>query len=306
MFFESYSLRKNDLKDASFKFKVKGRTMSIYQMKVSTKTIIATSNILLEDMSEIYKLLPLENSIKTIYFKNEIRGNEEWSTKAFRRIHKSFRNAINVVMEITDDAAPKRINFKLSKNGKFQMTGCKTEEHAIIAVQTFMSYLLKCCRDHIRVVPIPGKPHSLIRVYFQTVMTNVDSKVNFTIDRQKLDELLHSETMFHSLLETSFGYTGVNIKIPIDKSWMSLPVPIIETTNNENWEKSDGPLDQIIPSHPFTDKQRFNTFLVFHSGNIIMSGMRMETMCTHFDMFMNILNQWKHKIKETIESVYSS
>lgn len=281
--------------------------MNIDQMKVSTKTIIATSNILLEDMSQIYKLLPIEeqNPIKTIYFKNEIRGNEEWSTKAFRRIHKSFRNAINVVMEIPDGISLKRINFKLSKNGKFQMTGCKTEAHAVTAVEMFITHLLKYCRDYIRVVSIPEKSDSLIRIYFQTVMTNVDSRVNFTIDRQKLDELLHSETMFHSLLETSFGYTGVNIKIPIDKSWMSLPVPIIETMDGEHWERSETPLDKIIPPYLFTDKQRFNTFLVFHSGNIIMSGMRMETMSTHFNMFMNMLHQWKHKIKETLEPVCS-
>ena len=278
-------------------------------LKVSTKTIIASSNLNIENMERIYELLPVNTndnnvSIQTIYYKNEMKGDENCTTKAFRKVKKSFRNAINVVMKIEDNP-PKNINFKLSKNGKFQITGCKKEEHAVSAIRAFISYLFIYCRENIGIVRISGKPESFIRVFFQTVMTNVDFNVNYKIDRQKLDELLHTETLYHSLLETSFGYTGVNIKIPIGNEWASYPVPVIEGTDGMFWEIKNIPLNEVSHlTNAVMAKKRFNTFLVFHSGNIIMSGMRQETMEEHYLAFINILHQWKYKIQETIEPIH--
>ena len=36
----------------------------------------------------------------------------------------------------------KLVNFKLSKNGKFQMTGVKTNEHAILCVKFLWQHIL--------------------------------------------------------------------------------------------------------------------------------------------------------------------
>lgn len=48
-------------------------------------------------------------------------------------------------------------------------------------------------------------------------------------------------------------------------------------------------------------KQKFNTFLVFHSGKFIMSGMKEETMRDDYYRFLNILKQNELKIKEVLE-----
>jgi hypothetical protein len=47
-------------------------------------------------------------------------------------------------------------------------------------------------------------------------------------------------------------------------------------------------------------KKKYNTFLVFHSGNIIMSGMMRETMKKDFDIFVNLLKIWRPVIEEKI------
>jgi hypothetical protein len=47
-------------------------------------------------------------------------------------------------------------------------------------------------------------------------------------------------------------------------------------------------------------KKKYNTFLVFHSGNIIMSGMMRETMKRDFDIFIKLLMEWKPYIEEKI------
>ena len=49
-------------------------------------------------------------------------------------------------------------------------------------------------------------------------MTNIDFNVGFNINREELDIYINSSTLFNSLLETSFGYTGVNIKILVDNT----------------------------------------------------------------------------------------
>jgi hypothetical protein len=52
---------------------------------------------------------------------------------------------------------------------------------------------------------------------YNELMTNIDFNVGFTINRENLDKYINSNTDYNSLLETSFGYTGVNIKIPMQR-----------------------------------------------------------------------------------------
>ena len=46
-------------------------------------------------------------------------------------------------------------------------------------------------------------------------MTNIDFNVGFIINRENLDKHMNELENFNSLLETSFAYTGVNIKFPL-------------------------------------------------------------------------------------------
>lgn len=269
--------------------------MKIDDIAVSTKTIIGTTNCSF-DIVKIFQKFPIRTEpkhgcVEVMYYQNEYRGVVY--ADFHPRKKRNFRNAINIISSLDDG---KKINFKLSKNGKFQLTGCKHEDHAIIVVQMFLDDIFRDCRDcvHIR--------GDSIRVYFQTVMTNIDFSLGFAVDRQKLDDMMNKNTPFHSLLETSFGYTGVNIKFPVDHEWWKLPVPVIyRRIVDSEWVHDRLPLDHFmdITDH-IRNKRKYNTFLVFHSGSVIMSGMIKETMRIHYDLFMSIMKTWQSKIQEQL------
>ena len=48
-------------------------------------------------------------------------------------------------------------------------------------------------------------------------------------------------------------------------------------------------------------KQRYNTFLVFHSGNVIMSGMVQKYMRPVFNDFINIIKNARNEIEEKLD-----
>lgn len=259
---------------------------------VSTKTIIATSNLQL-DIVQIFEHLPVDDRILLLYYQNQTRGDDSLLKKKNK---KCFRNAVNVILQVE---ANKNVNFKLSKNGKFQLTGCKNEDHAIQAVAYFIQQLWVHCRQHV-VIPVQE-----IRVYFQTVMTNIDFSLGFCVDRQKLDHLLNQRTPFHSLLETSFGYTGVNIKFPLELPWWKLPVPVMRMLpeTSTSWKLTHEILESMATLTPDQkNKKKYNTFLVFHSGNVIMSGMTKTTMQVHYDQFHALTREWRDEMEEKLIS----
>ena len=62
----------------------------------------------------------------------------------------------------------------------------------------------------------------------------LDFDIGFYVDREKLANYMSTQTEFHSLLETSFGYTGVNIKIPIQNDVSDMKIKKI-FYRNEKW-----------------------------------------------------------------------
>lgn len=272
--------------------------MEFNNINVSTKTIIAVSNIGI-DIQKVFMHFPLDKEneevkINTIYYGGEKRGQEMMEKKKKK---KSFRNAINVIAEMKE--TNKKINFKVSKNGKFQLTGCKSEDQAFKIVSYFIEQLYINCKNYITL-----SKNQTISIYYQTVMTNIDFNLGFEINRQKLDQFMNQQTHYHSLLETSCGYTGVNIKFQLEMKWWELPIPTM-SCNDLNvpfqWNFNNEPLNQIIEiTTEKRLKKKYNTFLVFHSGNIIMSGMTLSTMNKDFDIFIDLLKKWRMDIEEKI------
>lgn len=270
-------------------------------LKVSTRTIIASADVEF-DIEGIFNNISIENEvnmggsfhgtvIETMYFKDKMRSLESYrnSTK-----QKSFRNALNVIMTIDGE---KKINFKVSKNGKFQLTGCKDILHAKVGVCSFLEMIHRDCPDHMQL-----KGADKIRVFFEIVMTNMDCGTGYCINRKALDHIINSKTSYHSLLETSFGYTGVNIKFPLDIDWFGMPVPVIEWMPGRpgNMIEKEKSLEDL-KSRPVDVKKKYNTFLVFHSGQFIMSGMYERTMRDDYLRFMSILEENHGEIKEQLD-----
>jgi len=268
-------------------------------LKVSTRTIIATGNMEF-NIENIFEKVPIcgktveggSCSIHTMYYKNKIRRQGGVVENVDISKQKTFRNALNVIMMVDDI---KKVNFKISKNGKFQMTGCKNMEHAKIAALVFLEILMEHAPDSFVLCD------EEFRLYFETVMTNVDCSAGYNINRQALDRIVNTTTPFHSLLETSFGYTGVNIKFPMQKNKYDLEVPVMQWKKGhpETLRKSNQPLGSLTVVKE--GKPKFNTFLVFHSGQFIMSGMCEATMKDDYNRFLNILNSYQSEIREKLD-----
>jgi TATA-box binding protein (TBP) (component of TFIID and TFIIIB) len=315
-------------------------------IKVSTKTFILMTNLNL-DIDKMFNIMPIteyivipkrrgrkkknepidpninikSGSIITLEYQNNIRGvdlKKKKKNKDKKKRGNYFRNSVTIVMIIDG----KKINYKVSANGKFQMTGCKYDEQAEKCIKWFWSYikdkndiytfsntnqimeLKKTLNDSSETPIIPDK---LLKVVFIPAMRNIDFSLNFCVDREKLDEYFNTCTEYHSLLETSFGYTGVNIKIPIKKSIKNLMLKQLIYKDDE-WSKgifiSYEDYLSMLPDKDISKKLkklRYNTFLVFHSGKTIMSGMEETFMEDEYYEFLNIIRDCYDIIEEKLD-----
>lgn len=319
-------------------------------IKVSTKTFIVMTNITL-DINNLFNYLPITDyvlvpkrrgrkkknepldpnkdipsgSIITLEYQNKIRGvdlkKKKKKNKDTKKRGNYFRNSVTVVMIMED----KKINYKVSRNGKFQMTGCKRDDHAEECVKWFWSYIKNSkgiytfnnqTKEHVDTdSDTDGDSDdeeekkvesNSLKAIFIPAMRNIDFGLNFLVDREKLDEYFNMCTDYHSLLETSFGYTGVNIKIPIEKPIQELMLKKIECVGDQWLEPTFVPYDEYLKMLPQKDvnkklkKQRYNTFLVFHSGKVIMSGMEATFMKDVYYDFLNIIRECYDVIEERL------
>ncbi len=329
-------------------------------IEVSTKTIIAISNLTI-NIEKVFANLPVtkyiivpkkrgrkskevsedpnkdipSGSIVTIKCRECLRGVDLKKKKSKKNSGKYFRNAITIVMVIDG----KMINFKVSKNGKFQLTGCKNDEHAKKCIQYTWGYIQNMKDEDEEEIgseeyteepnddqalcgglemavrgdskgvgpdyPIYTIQGDYPKVVFLTVMTNIDFNLGFFVNRENLDRYINIETDYISLLETSFGYTGVNIKIPLAKP---IDMDLCHLSYKDGkWENSMVPYSYYL--NMLTDKEkakeakkeRYNTFLVFHSGNCIMSGMNTRFMKDIYYHFFDIMGECRGFIEEKLD-----
>lgn len=297
-------------------------------IKISTQTIIGISNIVInteklfrkftitpynvvekrrgrKKKDDVYvepQVLP-DGNIITIKFGDLIRGVDVNQKK---KKGKFFRNALTLVMFMDG----KLINFKITKNGRFQFTGCKSIEHAKKCIQYMWEHIntpeyqiqIKLDENEKLYEYISSKDDTF-DIKFLTVMTNIDFNIGFPIDREKLDEFINSQSVYNSLLETSFGYTGVNIKIKVDENIdFELPCQRYDKISNK-WDEYDCKYSEFIkePSNQkYGAKSRYNTFLIFHSGNIIMSGYNTLFMKDCYKQFRTLLQDNRKHIEELL------
>lgn len=298
---------------------------------VSTNTIIAVTNFNV-DMRKAYENTPFvhiqetTNNEKKIIEKGRRRHTKceaniknykdgDIIGKSFGNLHEGvtkntslgkksfFRNAVSIVMRIDG----KKINFKISssklnKRVKFQITGCKVMKHAIMAIKNW--YTIVKDKDVIE------KFSNIISIIFTTVMVNVNIDLGFNINREKFDKYINDKTEYMSLLETSFGYTGLNIKVPIDslklnnvkslKIFLDTALPYDENL----WEESIVDYDEFLnlmvqkDREKWIAKKRYGSFLVFYSGKVIFSSFDYSLMKTDYERFMSIIDECKSEITE--------
>jgi len=298
---------------------------------VSTKTFIITTNLMI-DIRKMFDILPItpyviipkkrgrkkkniltdpnrgipDGSIITLDLANNIKGVVLKKKKKTGNKGDYFRNSVTVVMVMDG----KRINFKISRNGKFQMTGCKYDHHAESCVKYIWEYI-KPYRKNDENDPegvyslLPKQP---FRALFIPAMRNIDFSLGFVLDREKLDEYFNTNTEYKSLLETSIGYTGVNIKIPATKSILDLNIKQLTYIGGKWLKPKYIPykkyLDNLKPKErqKKLEKDRYITFLVFHSGKVICSSMCEEFARDTYYEFLEIIRNNYKKFEEKLDT----
>lgn len=285
-------------------------------LKVSTKTFIVMTNLTF-DKEQLFECLPitkytpvqrtrgrkrkvpledpnkdLENgSIITVKYEKHIRGVELKAPKHGRRSY--WRNSVTIVIFVFG----KLLNVKVSRNGKFQMTGCKTDEQAEECVKSIWNKI----QGHSQVYTLNGEKFTALYV---PAMRNIDFALGFNINREHLDRYINCQTPFVSLLETSYGYTGVNIKIPISEEFSPSLKFITYEANQEKTEIVPYTvyLDQLKPKERAKKevKERFNTILAFQSGRVILSSPHGQYTAPAYYKFLDIIRESFDQIEERL------
>ena len=289
-------------------------------IKVSTKTFIVMTNITI-NIEKLYNFLPItsytvvpkkrerkkktieknpnndmrDGNIVTIDMKDKHRG-VLLKTKKKKKSDGTieyFRNSVTIVMYIEN----KFINFKISRNGKFQVTGCKFDHHAEQCVLEIWNLI----KDS----DVYEMDESVFKATFVPAMRNIDFSLGFKLDRERLDEYFNIETDHRSLLETSIGYTGVNIKFRVKKSILDLPLKQIVC--GESVETRIVPYEYYLNNSSKKERkkklemERYNTFLVFHSGKVIMSSMCKEFARDVYYEFVEIIDKNRDIFEEKLD-----
>ena len=303
--------------------------MKFQDVPISTQTIISVSNLKF-NLNLMYQYLPITEyiilkkkrgrkkkvevvnpnqniapgSIISIQNKTNIRGSILKESKKENKTY--FLNSITIVMVLENG---KLINSKISQNGKLQITGCKNMDQCVEMIK----YLFK----HIKEIEIQigqsmfslkygsKSTNSNPTFIFNIVMKNIDFKVNFNINREKLNQFMNEHTEFCSLFESSVN-TGVNIKIKSNISY-DTHLDSVEILPDLSIQKNKVPfsyyslyLDEKEKKKE-TKKEKYHTFLVFHSGSIIQSGSGPE-MNDVYNKFVTILNKYRKDFEEILNT----
>lgn len=292
------------------------------QIGISTETIIGKTNWKI-NISDLFLNLPIteyivipkkrgrrpkedkkvepqklnDGDIITLKLGDKVRGVDLKLKKKSKSDKNYFRNSITIVMHCDG----KLINFKISKNGKFQFTGCKHDVNAHKCLNYIRSYIGN--DKKILSTPANAPPE----VTYITVMANINFSLGFCVNKENLDQYVNKNTQYYSLLETSFGYTGVNIKIPLQKI-DNIPITKMVFDNKEGvWNIQKITYNDYISMLDDKEKTkeknkvRYNTFLVFQSGNVILSSPHKECMRDTYHEFLTIINTCRPSIEEKLK-----
>lgn len=314
-----------------------GKIRSFEELGVSTKTVIAVTNIRI-NLDVFYNYVPIVDftpqekrrgrkkrinietpvhilpfgSVIMVQRRRDFRGTV-LKTKS-RKNNTYFLHSVTIVMSLNNN---KFVNVKVSANGKFQITGCKENEHyeqTIIALFQNLQYINDCTGEQSYSLAAEpgssstsgtGSSSNVVKAVFNTVMQNMDFNIGFAICRNRLDSFINQHTNFCSIFEGSIN-TEVNIKVPTKQSMEIDLHQIRYDPASKVLTREKVPYnfycDQLNEKErrKETRKERYHTFLVFASGSVIMSS-RGPDMQRVFYEFINILLNNKKQFEDASE-----
>lgn len=237
-----------------------------------------------------------EGEIIFVQYKHEYKGMPLKKVK-----EKYFLNSVTMIMKIDT----KFINIKVSNKGKLQITGCNQTEYAV--------KILKKIWILIREPSLEGliwnwneENDKIFKAKIIPVMCNINFSIGFHINREVLNHLINTETKYVSILETSDGYVGVNIKVSSKEESIDeilVDEYICEDCEATKWTRRSTSLKDYIETLSIKEQRKktakcyVNTFLVFYSGKVIMSGgISYKNRKKAYQEFMDIIKNYKTNI----------
>jgi len=205
-----------------------------------------------------------------------------------------FSNSLSVVMYVG-----KIIVLKVPPQGKIQITGCRTEDQVYSSIHAMWKAIETVRQEHPEVVKIPEG--EVPKVIYHSVMNNINMNLGFNINKRKVHEFLYQDTEFH-IIPNDKKYAGVTAKLEVE-GMKELPL-VKHRYLNGKWYKSNGTwMDYLSMLSPKDRKkeentERYQTFLIFHSGKVIQSGPRYELMNNVFGYFIRLMNENRSKIED--------
>lgn len=287
---------------------------------VSTQTLIISTNITVNCM-EFFNVVeckhmdksPIKNKNKMLVDQEEKLEDGDIVFVQYKRNYKGthfkkkndkyFLNSVTIIIKIDN----KFINVKVSNKGKLQITGCNKYEYSVQILEFFWSM---CRTESFKECWSFTVPSLSFEAIIVPVMSNINFSIGFNINRTVLHDIINNQTAHISILEPSDGYVGVNIKIPSDKEKIEdIEVdkyvytsdhtnPYIFTRTKERIKY----MEYISTLSPKEQKKKLtksymNTFLVFYSGKVIMSGgISFINRKAAYEEFMDIANHYKDKL----------
>jgi hypothetical protein len=134
-------------------------------------------------------------------------------------------------------------------------------------------------------------------------MCNINFAIDFQINRETLNTIVNTQTQHISILEPSDGYVGVNIKIAVKEE--SLEQILLDQYSfiEDEWKVSKVRFMNYIESLSVKEQKKkmakcyVNTFLVFYSGKVIMSGgISAINRKKAYELFIDIIQKYKQTI----------
>lgn len=325
----------------------KPRIPAFRNIQISTMTVIVYTNMVVH-VKKLFKYLPVTpwtilkkkrgrkkkvqikdpnseippGSIISLKHRKEIRGVSLKPMKATKGNGEYWKHSVSVVMILENS---KMLNVKVSRNGKLQMTGCKSMEHAVDFVKYLYGRMIEAeewsgeclfsfkqnledtgaCSSN----EIPAARQNVnlgkdgLWACFRVVMVNKDWDCGYRIRRNRLDALINHHTEFRSIFESSLA-SNVNIKRKAIQ-YMDTHIERLRISKEGECIEDKMPYDEFVQTLPEKDrknliKEAYHTFMVFASGRIIMSSSGPEMQWIFYQL-VRILVEYRNVLEEARE-----
>lgn len=292
------------------------------QLKTSTKTIMVYTNMDF-NLIDLFYVLPISpvkipwakkvkktdihapfGGIFSVQKRTETRGvdtrpvvkKKKTNTAMKRKKNiEHFLNQVSILLSLGDH----HIHMMLFGDN-IKIAGCKTNEDAILTIRIlYMKYLKPLSETPNGKTYFTLKSgHDLPLFIFDTVMRNVDFSLNFDINREKVNDVFnsveHNDKVFMSQFETT-EQKSVNMKKyairPKDFSYICFSPEEDSITRRTTLFGKEN------------DYQMYNSFLIFSSSKVILSGKYDDDMRDSYNFFVKTMIENRRNIEEIIDVI---